>query len=62
LGNDTERGLNPEKAENRLKPYGPETISKKEGSHPLALFLSQFHQLLVYIPLTAGMVTTSLGL
>ncbi|MDF9392041.1 MULTISPECIES: cation-transporting P-type ATPase [Methylococcus] len=53
-------GLTEEEAARRLERYGPNRLAPKKGKPAWLLFLSQFHQPLVYILLAAGAVTASL--
>jgi Ca2+-transporting ATPase len=47
-------GLSEEEWQKRLKENGPNQLTQKKGDSPLAIFLRQFHQPLVYILLVAA--------
>jgi Ca2+-transporting ATPase len=57
LGSSRERGLDLFEIEDRQKRFGPNIITMRKGRSPLVRFLLQFHQPLVYILLTAGIIT-----
>lgn len=57
---DAVQGLNEDEARRRLAEYGPNQLTKCRGKGPLRLFLSQFHQPLIYILLCAGALTAFL--
>jgi cation-transporting P-type ATPase F len=57
LGSNRERGLDIFEVEDRQKRFGPNIITMRKGRSPLVRFLLQFHQPLVYILLTAGIIT-----
>ena len=61
LGARDGKGLDQFEAEQRLKHFGENVISGKKAKTGLERFLLQFHQPLVYILLTAGLVTAYLG-
>ena len=61
LDSDLEQGLSSDEAARRLKHYGPNTVSSREGIPEWKRFLSQFHQPLVYILLVACGVTAALA-
>ncbi|MBZ1356226.1 MAG: HAD-IC family P-type ATPase [Candidatus Nealsonbacteria bacterium] len=50
-------GLSEKEANKRLEEFGPNEISKKEGTHPFFIFLKQFHSILIYILLFAAALT-----
>jgi cation-transporting ATPase F len=54
------RGLSVEDALQRRDIYGRNSLTPKRGKSPLLLFLSQFHQPLVYILIASGTVTAYL--
>jgi Ca2+-transporting ATPase len=60
LGTDLDAGLSPAEAGERLKSFGPNTITKRGGKSRLRLLLSQFSQTLVLILIVAGIVTAVL--
>jgi magnesium-transporting ATPase (P-type) len=49
-----------QEAERRLERFGPNRLTPRKGKGPLRLFLSQFHQPLIYILLVSGAVTAFL--
>ncbi len=57
LHSNLDAGLNEEEAGARLRKYGPNKLTPPRTSGPVARFLLQFHQPLVYILLAAGAVT-----
>jgi len=60
LNSNPEYGLSEQEAEKRLRQYGPNNLTPRRGKSPLRLFLSQFHQPLVYILLLSGTITAFL--
>jgi Ca2+-transporting ATPase len=54
------KGLDTFEVGHRQEQFGPNSIIHKKGKSPLALFLLQFHQPLVYILLAAAAVTSAL--
>jgi magnesium-transporting ATPase (P-type) len=54
-------GLSGREAEERLKTYGPNRLRPPETRGPLARFLQQFHNVLIYVLIAAGVVTALLG-
>lgn len=54
-------GLSAETVRERLSKYGPNRLPEPETRSPLARFLSQFHNVLIYVLLVAGLVTAVLG-
>ncbi|MFZ5924398.1 MAG: cation-translocating P-type ATPase [Bacillota bacterium] len=50
-------GLSDSEAEERRKTYGPNTLPSRRGPSRLAIFLSQFTNPLVYVILTAAVVS-----
>ena len=54
-------GLSDAEAEQRLRTYGPNRLPESESRGPLLRFLAQFHNLLIYVLLGAGVVTALLG-
>jgi cation-transporting P-type ATPase F len=61
LNADPLRGLDIDEHKRRLAHFGPNIIAPKKGKGPLLLFLLQFHQPLIYILITAGVITGALG-
>jgi len=61
LASDLEKGLTDLEIPRRQKEFGPNLVSSKPGTPPWFRFLLQFHQPLVYLLLTAGTITASLG-
>ena len=57
LESDPAKGLDHFKVVHRQKRFGPNRITPKGGKGPLWRFLLQFHQPLVYILLSAGLIT-----
>ncbi|MGR8931967.1 MAG: cation-transporting P-type ATPase [Gammaproteobacteria bacterium] len=53
-------GLSDDEANARLKKYGQNCLTPRRSKSPLRLFLSQFHQPLVYILLISGAITAFL--
>lgn len=54
-------GLAQALAEDRLQKLGPNRLSPAKKKGPLARFLAQFHNVLIYVLLGAGVVTALLG-
>ena len=54
-------GLTGAEARRRLERYGPNRLSERRGRGPLLRFALQFHNVLIYVMLTAALVTASLG-
>ncbi|MGZ8188228.1 MAG: cation-transporting P-type ATPase [Methylosarcina sp.] len=50
-------GLSHAEAENRKKIHGSNRLTTKKGKSPLVLFLSQFHNSLIYILLASAFIT-----
>jgi Ca2+-transporting ATPase len=61
LDSDLRQGLSSDEAARRLKRFGPNTVSSREGIPEWKRFLFQFNQPLVYILLIACVVTAALG-
>ncbi|CUA97011.1 cation-transporting P-type ATPase [Pannonibacter indicus] len=53
-------GLSPEEAASRLVTYGPNRLPEVAGRSALVRFLSQFHNVLIYVLLGAAVVTALL--
>ncbi len=60
LESDREKGLDIFEVEHRQKQFGTNVITAKKGQGPLMRFLLQFHQPLIYILMTAGIITAFL--
>ena len=60
LGSTTE-GLSSKEAELRLSQHGPNHLSAPKQQGTLLRFLRQFHNVLIYVLLGAGLVTAALG-
>jgi magnesium-transporting ATPase (P-type) len=56
------RGLPAEAASERLREHGPNRLPEARTAGPLRRFLSQFHNVLIYVLLGAGLVKLMLGL
>jgi len=56
----TDQGLTGQEAEQRLRQYGPNRLTPPKKRGPLHRFLLQFHNLLIYVLLLAGLVTALL--
>lgn len=54
-------GLTQEVAQQRLHQYGPNRLRPAKKKGPLARFLAQFHNVLIYVLLAAGAITALLG-
>ena len=57
----SEKGLLQQDAEKRFEEYGPNRLRPAKKQGPLARFLAQFHNVLIYVLLAAGVVTALLG-
>jgi magnesium-transporting ATPase (P-type) len=53
-------GLSKEEIENRLTKYGPNRLAETKTRSPLLRFLSQFHNVLIYVLIAAAVVTAIL--
>ncbi len=62
LGTDGQKGLDPGEAADRLARYGPNRLPEGKQRGPLARFLAQFNNILVYVLLGAGFTKMMLGL
>jgi cation-transporting ATPase F len=60
LRTDLQQGLTTLEAERRLAEFGPNELTRHSARGPLMTFLLQFHQPLVYILLTAAVVTAAM--
>ncbi len=54
-------GLSEEEVEKRLEKYGPNKLPEPQIRGPFVRFMYQFHNILIYVLLAAGMVTAVLG-
>ncbi len=61
LGTDPEMGLSSEEAKKRLSIYGPNKLEEREGPNPIAIFLSQFTDIMVIILLIASVISFFMG-
>ncbi|WP_068634976.1 cation-transporting P-type ATPase [Thauera butanivorans] len=61
LGVDRDEGLDAAEAAARLARYGANTLPEPPRNGPLKRFLLQFHNVLIYVLLVAGVVTLLLG-
>lgn len=57
----SEAGLTQENAEQRLQQFGENRLKPPKRNGPLIRFLIQFHNVLIYVLLVAGLVTLYLG-
>lgn len=57
LETSPDRGLNLSETENRIKQFGNNILTSKNGKGPLIRFLLQFHAPLIYILLASGLIT-----
>jgi magnesium-transporting ATPase (P-type) len=53
-------GLSPQDARERLATHGPNRLPEAKPRGPLVRFLSQFHNVLIYVLIAAGVVTALL--
>ena len=56
-----ESGLNPHQVEERLRQYGPNLLNPPKARSALVRLLEQFKNVLIYVLLVAGAVTTVMG-
>ena len=54
-------GLTHEEVGQRLSQYGPNKLSPPKKRSPLARFMLQFHNVLIYVMLAAGVITALIG-
>ncbi len=59
--NSSESGLSTAKANQRLTEFGPNRLSEQKPRGPLRRLLTQFHNVLVYVLMAAGVVTAALA-
>jgi Ca2+-transporting ATPase len=57
LSTSLENGLTGEEARRRLSVHGPNSIREERPTHPLTLFLRQFQDFMIYVLLTAALVS-----
>jgi len=57
----TANGLTSKEASNRLSQYGPNFLSPPKKQSALLRFLHQFHNVLIYVLIGAGFITSMLG-
>jgi len=60
LDSHSDQGLSETDAQARQKKFGQNLLTPRRGKGPFRLFLSQFHQPLVYILIVSGMTTAFL--
>ncbi len=58
--NSSTDGLSSQDVEQRLQEFGPNRLKPQEKQSPLIRFLMQFHNVLIYVLLGAGIVTSLL--
>jgi cation-transporting ATPase F len=61
LATDRRHGLTADEAARRLERHGPNAVTPRKSQGPVARFLLQFHQALVYILVVAAAVALALG-
>ena len=57
----TPNGLSKEYVISRLAKYGPNRLPEPKALHPLLRFIYQFHNVLIYVLIAAGVITAMLG-
>ena len=57
----TQDGLLLDEAQRRLQQHGPNRLRPAKKKGPLARFLLQFHNVLIYVLLASGLITALLG-
>ncbi len=57
----SQQGLQQTEAEHRLQQHGPNRLRPAKKKSPLARFLVQFHNVLIYVLLASSLVTALLG-
>ncbi len=60
LNADALEGLSTQESKDRQARFGANRLTPRKGKHPLLLFLSQFHDPLIYILLVSALITGSL--
>jgi len=58
--NSSRDGLTAAEASRRLATHGPNRLPEAQSRGPLLRFLSQFHNVLIYVLLAAAVVTAAL--
>ncbi|TVR02679.1 MAG: cation-transporting P-type ATPase [Spirochaetaceae bacterium] len=61
LETDQRSGLSTQAAERRLEEHGPNRLPEKKKRGPLVRFLSQFHNVLIYLLIAAAVIAGFLG-
>jgi Ca2+-transporting ATPase len=61
LGTDVARGLSLQEAAGRLEQTGPNELRKGEAISPLSILLSQFRSLVIWVLISAAVVSAALG-
>jgi Ca2+-transporting ATPase len=54
-------GLSKGEAKNRYLVHGPNEIPEKKPTHPILIFIKQFHSILIYILLVAAVISFFIG-
>src|SRR5262249_33306176 len=62
LATSSEKGLDPAEAAARLRQYGPNRLPEGKKRGPVARFLAQFNNILIYVLLAAGFIKLMLDL
>lgn len=57
----SEQGLSEQEVEKRLRRHGANKLTATRGRGPIRRFLSQFHNVLIYVLLIAGAITAAIG-
>lgn len=57
LKSNFQKGLKAEEAKNRLKEYGPNQLQEKKGISPLAIFVGQFKDFIIWILIAAALIS-----
>ena len=60
LNADVLKGLSTQESKDRQAQFGANRLTPRKGKNPLLLFLSQFHDPLIYILLVSALITGSL--
>jgi len=56
-----DEGLSTDQAQQRLQLHGPNRMKPQEKQSPFMRFMMQFHNVLIYVLLGAGIITSLLG-